>query len=137
MELDTSQIDRLRAAVSRLRQRMSDTERLTAAMGPVLQRQTQTRITDEKTDPSGKPWKKWSPSYAATRNATHSLLIDTRAMVNTIEWRMSGDEVTVGSSRPYAGYVDNVRQFVGLSDGNERELEMLALRILESYLEAA
>lgn len=135
IELDTSQIKKLAAAVRGIKSRVSNPSLFTRKLGPVLRRQTQQRILVEKSDPQGVPWKPWSPSYAKTRiPGRHSLLIDTRAMVNRIKWFQGPDSVEVGSAQPYAGHVNAARQFVGISAQNATEIEQLALGILEGIL---
>lgn len=135
IELDTTQLKKLAAAVRGIKRRIANPSTFTSKLGALLRKQTQKRIRTEKTTPAGEPWRPWSSGYAATRiPGKHSLLIDTRAMVQGIEWRANGDSVEVGSSQPYAGFVTAVRPFVGISDRNATEIEALAIGIMEGIL---
>ncbi|MEL6183076.1 MAG: hypothetical protein AAFU79_00535 [Myxococcota bacterium] len=74
----------------------------------------QDRISESKTSPAGEKWRAWSPAYAKTRSASHSLGIDTRAMVSSIDYEV-GRDVEVGATVDHAKYFNADRAFVGLS----------------------
>lgn len=136
--LDTSEIKRLRKAVAAISRKMRHIPTFTRALGPLLKAQTQRRINSEKTSPEGGPWKPWSVGYAKTRiPGKHSLLIDTKAMVSRIKWNAYANNVEAGSAQPYAGYVNAIRPFVGLSESNASEIEQLAISIIQGFLDNA
>lgn len=94
-------------------------------LGRLLVDQTKRRIESEKSSPDGDPWKLWEPSYAETRGAGHSLLIDTRALLNSLKASVTKDGASVSSDREYALAVQDKRPFLGLSASNEDEIQDL------------
>lgn len=107
--------------------------------------QTQRRLQHEKESPDGEAWPAWSEDYAETRTGAHSLLINSNQLVHSIEPGMpDGDEIAWGSNEDYAA-VQNFghefdhgtvpqRQYLGLSDTNQREMEDVALRFINDVL---
>jgi hypothetical protein len=94
-------------------------------LGRLLVAQTKRRIQTEKTSPDGRPWMKWSPSYAATRGAGHSLLMDTHELFESIKARVRVDGVSINSDRTYAAFVNRTRTFLGVSRSNSKEFGTL------------
>lgn len=102
---------------------------LGVALGePLLERiadevagQTRTRF-ETKREPSGRAWKPWSPAYAATRPPGASLLIDTGALLQSIETAVAGERVELLARRPYAGAVQGPRPYLGIGQNDAAEL---------------
>ncbi len=96
------------------------------AIGDLLVKQTRHRIEVEKTAPDGRAWARWTPSYASTRSAGHSLLIDTGALLNSIKASVTKKAgVSITSDRDYSGVVNARREFLGISKANSSELSAL------------
>lgn len=74
------------------------------------------RVRVLKRAPNGRPWKRWSPAYAKTRGAQHSLLVDSGLLLRSFDTYASpgGHIAQVSNSAPYAGYVQALRPFLGL-----------------------
>jgi phage gpG-like protein len=105
-------LDRLAKIGSRqLFQRMADL---------MVTRSKQRFIT--KRDPDDEPWDDWSDEYAATRPAAASLLMDSRKLRNSIEARVAGDVLQIGSEMDYAAAVQAKRPFFGVGRFDEEEL---------------
>lgn len=134
--LDTleAQLELLVRAVSR------QDPTLTELVGGIVESQTRRRLQDEKRAPdTGVPWAPWSPDYALTRHGGHSLLIDTGAMQDSIQYVADSEGVEVGTNLVYGPrhqYGDNsdagslgdlvggmpARPFLGVSAENAVEL---------------
>lgn len=130
LRFDTTELDRKLNAVLDVLARQPAPD-LVSAVGAEVQQQTRDRIEDEKRDPAGKPWAPWSPAYAATRGAQHSLLIDTGDLLASIKTIQRGNAVQVGSALVYARKQDAAREFIGLSESNEEDV----LRVIGRFLE--
>ena len=110
---------KLQGAANRLagaRQRSISTRRaLAQSIASHLEGLALRRMLVDKTDPDGVPWQPWQPSYADTRTAGHSLLIDTRELVESFTTYASpnGAIAQVLNSAPHAGYVQKARPFLG------------------------
>jgi phage virion morphogenesis protein len=143
IELDPSEITELATAIRLLQRRVDRKSNYTRLIGPLLKRQTQDRIRNQKSSPSGEAWAPWSTSYAATRTSRHSLLIDTRELLKTLEWDHDQDTVEIRSPKPYSGYLQHgtrkmpAREFLGLSGANRRDIEDLAAEVLQGFLDQA
>lgn len=121
--VDDSEVRILDKRIDRLPQ--LDRTELLDGIGELVASQTRHRIKEEKTEPSGKPWRQWSPDYAKTRKAHHSLLINEGApgLLESIQFLVTGDDrVEIGSDRIYAAVHQSDRTYLGLSAGNENEL---------------
>ncbi len=135
VELDTTQVVQLLHHVQRFRAWCMAPESAAQAVGLLVVQQTKHRINTEKKAPDGTAWAPWSASYAKTRGPQHSLLIDTRDMVDGIDMQFSGPDAVVSSDRPYAGKNQKTRPFLGLSDANAAEVEhTLATSALNAWL---
>lgn len=133
IDLTSRGMDRLIAKVTRIEKALHSPGMVKRAIGDLLVQQTKRRISVEKTEPSGRPWARWSPSYAATRSAGHSLLIDTGALLNSIKASVTKKSgVSIDSSVAYAGYVQSKRAFLGISKANSNELSTLVQKWMRS-----
>lgn len=138
IELDVSQIKLLLGHVQRFRMWCMSPESASQAVGELVRTQTKHRIEREKKAPDGTAWAPWSTAYAKTRGPQHSLLIDTRDMVDGLDMQFSGPDAVISSDRPYAGKHQDgphKRPFLGLSDANAAEVEhTLAASALNAWL---
>lgn len=116
-----------------------DSDQVVLRIVSMVESQTRARIEDGGPAPDGSPWPPWSPDYALTRHANHSLLRDTNAMLDSIEGKLTGKgEGVVGAYTVYAAshnYGDGKRgiprrQFIGLSDDDAGEIR----DVLEDYI---
>lgn len=136
------------ALVGRLREQ-SLRRRLIDALGTEVTSQTQRRIGQEKSDPSGTPWREWSRGYASSRHGSgnhgahagqlresggHSLLELSGHLLQSIRHQASDDSVSVGSDLVYARRQNFARQFMGLSRENESDLEEIMHDLVGSHL---
>lgn len=109
-----------------------DTAELSDNLGALIESSTKRRLGVEKTSPDGKQWAAWSASYAKTRGNEHSLLVNDNDLLESIQNYSKKSEVKVGSHLEYAarrhfggsefGYSDPAREYLGLSDRDERDL---------------
>lgn len=141
IDLDLRELAKAQGALDRL---MSfDRGELLAGVGAVVESQTRRRITDEKSDPDGKPWQSWSPRYAATRPPGKSLLQSEGQLLDSIQAFVDDDSVSVGSNLIYAraqqkGNPDAnlpARGYLGLSEQNMEELQAELVLFFESLLQ--
>lgn len=107
---------------------------LLATLGGELESQTKHRLSDEtKTGPDGAKWDDWSERYAKTRHEGHSLLQGEGHLHDSLQFAVRAAEVELGSNLIYAathqfGRPDDgipARPYLGISDGNRRDLEEL------------
>lgn len=109
------------------------------ALGAEIESQTRRRIQTEKTSPDGGRWQPWSSSYAATRGAGQSLLMDSGQLLMSIYQRVESHAVVVGTNKSYASDhqfgKDHLpaRPFLGLSDDDKEAVQNVANDYL-SYL---
>jgi hypothetical protein len=135
IELDTAQVLLLLGHVQRFHLWCMSPESASKDVGELVRTQTKHRIEREKKAPDGTPWAPWSAAYAQTRGPQHSLLIDTRDMVDGLDMQYSGPDAIVSSDRPYAGKNQATRPFLGISDANAVEIEhTLAASALNAWL---
>lgn len=80
-----------------------DIHQLLDSVGALVESQTKARIASGGPSPDGQPWAAWSPRYAKTRHAGQSLLNSEGYLFASISHQVAGDEVEIGSKRPYAG----------------------------------
>ncbi|WP_068087470.1 phage virion morphogenesis protein [Polycladidibacter stylochi] len=147
-------IDEISRAISALTDLR--TFELRDAIGALVVSQTQRRIDEEKTSPSGEPW-------AANREGSETL-VKTGALRDTIDLRLEGDDIIVGTPMIYGAihqfggtivpkeaqhlvfnaggrkiFAKQVtipaRPFLGLSADNTREIEELVTDILTELIE--
>lgn len=117
-------------------------------IGALVVSQTQSRIADEKEDPSGTPWADWTDRYAQTRHGGHSLLQGDGTLLNSINHQVIGGAVEVGSNLVYAGHHQfgskkgktgrgsgvPARPFLGVSPDNRDEIEDLVNDFIRDLL---
>lgn len=110
--------------------------RLVDTLGSEVEAQTRRRLSEEKTDPEGRPWVKWSDAYAAVRPERGGLLDRDGGLVDSIAYEVDGDAVTVGSNLVYAlvhqeGREDDMgipaRPYLGISAENLDDLGQLVI----------
>jgi len=83
-------------------------------LGAEIESQTKRRISDEKSYPgSGFAWPAWSPAYAETLSAGHSLLQNEGHLLESIQYASDFDRLEVGSNLVYAA----IHQFGGAAVG--------------------
>lgn len=137
MNVDTTEIDRLAVRLKGLAFMLARPAGIMRTVAQGVEHQTRRRIFFEKRAPDGRPWRPWSASYARTRGAGHSLLIDTRAMVDGLDSSSTAREATIFSRRPYAGRNQRTRPFLGLSAENVRDVEQWLAPALEDLFREA
>ena len=134
VEFDVEGVRYLSLGLSAMQRYLGDTRGLLQTMGAAVESQTKRRVQSEKRAPDGTRWKPWSPAYARTRHAGHSLLINRGHLQNSIRWALMGpDEVTIGTHLEYGprhqfGIGVPARPFLDpefVHDGNRRELELI------------
>lgn len=122
-------------AIARAFERLAsagDRRRLLDVIGATVESQTRRRLQDEKRDPDGKPWKKWTPEFAERRRSSGGILDMRGDLIDSITYDLGGTrEVDVGSNLVYArrhqvgdkspGVPE--RAFLGLSDANASEVD--------------
>lgn len=123
LTFDARELKRLLDRITQIERKLQASGTLKRLLGAILKRQTQDRITSEKAAPDGRPWAPWSDSYGKTRTAGHSLLRDTDALLNSIHARVTQEGAAVTSALPYSGANQKTRPFMGVSKGNEQEIE--------------
>ena len=82
----------------------ADLENVLGEIGQTLEDSARRRIAETKKSPEGKRWAPWSPAYAETRSAQHSLLRSTGNLLDSLTHQVdtSALEVEVGSNMVYA-----------------------------------
>lgn len=124
-------LDKLLSRITRIERRLKSPGALKRALGRLLVDQTKHRIEVEKTSPDGRPWALWSEKYARTRNSGHSLLIDSRDMLESIKATVRADVVAVTTGVPYGNRQNSSRPFIGISAENRQDIEQLVQDWLE------
>lgn len=82
----------------------ADTHGMLDAIGQQQEDSARKRIHETKKAPDGTRWAPWSASYAKTRGAQHSLLVNEGHLADTMTHRVvNKDSVEVGSNLIYAG----------------------------------
>ncbi len=103
------------------------------AIGKEVVSQTEERITNEQSAPDGTPWAGWSGSYKeykAKKQDGGAFLDASGALIDSLDYQATSDEVLVGSNLVYAAthqFGDEsrnieARPFLGISQQNEKEL---------------
>lgn len=121
----------------------ADTRKLLDVLGSEVESQTRRRITEEKTDPAGEPWKEWSEAYAARRPDRGGLLDLDGDLADSIAYIVGDDVVEVGSNLVYAhrhqvgdegeGGIP-ARPYLGISEENLSDLGDLVVVFLAKEL---
>ena len=93
--------------LKRLQERLNnlgglDVSKILNPIGAAIETQTRRRITEERESPEGEAWTEWSESYKKSRHQGHSLLQSSGALVNSIQYLVTGGQVEVGSNLVYA-----------------------------------
>lgn len=89
---DFSQFGALQRKIDRLQGLMDDD--LREGIGAILENSARRRFTT-KLGPDGQPWPGWSPGYAARRPGGKSLLMDSGALADSVQYEVGPDSVTV------------------------------------------
>jgi phage virion morphogenesis protein len=102
IRINTAQLKALHKKVKKASE--EDLFPLLDAIGDQQANSARRRIIETKKDPSGAPWKPWSPNYARTRHGGNTLLRDTGALVDSMTHQVDapGKAVNVGSNLVYA-----------------------------------
>ena len=125
LKLDERQMRMLIRRINEIEARLRASGTLKRQLGKLLVEQTRRRITSEKTAPSGRKWAPWTPEYAATRSAGHSLLVSTGALRDSIKASVTKDGASVTAGVDYSAAVNNARTFLGISSRNAKEIDAL------------
>ena len=130
------------AALERLDQ--DQLGQLVKDIGALVEDQTKLRIADGKTASDGSAWSAWSPAYAATRQARHSLLVSkgNPGLLTSIQSYSTGLEAIVGTNLVYGpvhqfGSDDGAipaRPYLGLSAEDRADVEALVTTRVEELL---
>ncbi len=105
--------------------------RLLEDVGAIVESQTRRRLGQEKKSPDGKSWKKWSDKYARTRNSGHKLLENKGHLMDSLDFKVIGTEVHIGSNLIYSATHQmgrgNIpaRPFLGISPENKNEINQV------------
>jgi phage virion morphogenesis protein len=112
-------------------------------IGRMLVASTRERIKDTKRSPENRPWAAWSNGTRLARTkrgtAARGLLYESGALLNSIQYQISGKTVIVGSNSPYASFLQDgtdrmpARPFVGISQDDNSRIE----NILRAHLKTA
>lgn len=90
--------------------------------------QTQARLKTGKRSPDGQTWPAWSPAYAATRGAGHSLLIDEKDLLRRLRVEPSGGDLLFGTPLDYPVFHQEgegvpMREWLGIGAGDVDPLQ--------------
>lgn len=115
-----------------------DTQRLLEILGSEAESQTRRRLSEEKTDPTGRPWDKWSDDYGARRPAKGGILDLDGGLIDSIAFEVENDAITVGSNLVYAlvhqeGWEEKnipARPYLGVSADNLEDLGDLVIAFI-------
>lgn len=147
IDVDAPELERLQQRL--LKATRVDFHEMLEGIGGVVESQTRRRIQDEKSTPSGTRWREWSEKYAESQHGAenhaphpgerresqgHTLLSLSGALLDSIQFLRTFDEVEVGSNLKYANRQNEARQFVGLSDENNAEVLALVEDFLDQHL---
>jgi phage gpG-like protein len=113
-------------------------------VGQKAQQSVKQRIQQVKQDPDNAPWSPWMPRTEKYRthkgNAGQGLLWDEGTLLNSIQMQADGGGVSVSTSVPYAGYLQDgtermaARPILGWSDSDVSEMEFSAIHFIEAML---
>lgn len=137
LEINLRSIARVQGKLDRLAG--MDFSGMLERVGGVAESQTHRRLQETKRDPDGNPWKDWSRAYAASNHGQpvhephpgqlreaggHSILYLEGHLDESIEWQVEGgDTLILGSNLEYAGRQNAERQFLGVGEDDQREIE--------------
>lgn len=126
----------------------ADLDEIGYAVGQLVEDQTKRRIADDKTSPEGTAWAAWSPAYAATRGAKHSLLVGegNPGLLESIQNYTEGNLIRVGTPLVYGAIHQKggadvgkpglpAREYLGISDSNAGEIGELVIGMVEDLLQ--
>jgi len=134
LKLDERQMRMLIRRINEIEERLRASGTVKRQLSKLLVEQTRRRITSEKTAPSGRKWAPWSPEYAATRSAGHSLLIATGGLRDSINASVTKEGASVTAGVDYSAAVNKRRRFLGISSRNQKEIDVLINDWLERSL---
>lgn len=101
--IGVEELKRLRLKLTALADKLGASTALAEAIGAQQRDSAKRRIKLTKRGPDGKQWAPWSERYAKSRGRQHSLLVDTRALEQSMTYNVvSPLEVEVGSNLKYA-----------------------------------
>lgn len=129
------QVEGLQAVADRLnRLTTAQYDELLEQVGATVESQTRRRLSTEKEAPDGSPWAPLSDQWAA-KKAEHSsggMMEYQGQLMDSISYRVSGDEVAIGTGLVYGaihqlggepvGLPIPARPYLGLSTDNANEL---------------
>lgn len=124
-EIEEASLARLRRVFARLRDLAN--RKLYVKVGKRIVEQTLRRF-ESKTDPEGKPWKRWSPNYTAPKHASHTLLKDTHTLHKAVaqnardKFLIRDNTLVIGVDVAYAAPVQAARPFFGMGPADSREV---------------
>lgn len=103
----------------------------------VAKTQYEDRIETGKRDPNGNRWRSWSPGYAATRQAHHSIGVDTSEMLETIRRKFKPDRADIYADADHAPHFAKTRPMAGFNQRDMRQVERaFSLRLAEMVEDA-
>lgn len=139
-------------AIDKLEERIAaiagfDRRKLLDVIGSTVESQTRRRIEEDKTDPEGVAWPKWSEKYAKTRRANQRMLDGEGDLLDSIGYVPDAEQVEIGvgvetgSNLIYAATHQmgddsrNIpaRAYLGLSLDDESELE----KVVDDFISRA
>lgn len=132
MVIDLSGMVPARRALQRLGS--LDIDRLLQTLGSELESQTRRRISEEKTDPEGRPWAPWSENYESKPGG--KMLERDGNLLDSLAFEVDDDAVTVGSNMVYAATHQYgrsgipARPYLGVSVENVDDLNELVINFI-------
>jgi phage virion morphogenesis protein len=122
--------------------RLKNPAPLLAEIGRILSDSTKDRIKNTKTDPNGAQWAPWALGtlIGRTRRGTAGtgLLYESGALYNSIETQINPTSVLVGSSSPYARFLQSgtphmpARAFLGISTQDQGRIDVVLKKYIQS-----
>lgn len=118
------QIEQLMRQIRALQLELASPDAFLQPLADTVKGQTEARFKT-KLDPEGQTWSPWKPSYAKTRKAGDSLLIDMSThregphLKDSIEIRFGRGVFEVGSDVEYAAPNQATRPFLGIGPADE------------------
>lgn len=104
-------------------------------------KQAKFRIRTSKTDPDGRPWRRWAAATVKARarrgSLTGGLLYDTGRLYNSFTVSSSKQRVTIKNTTEYSGYLQRGtlrmprRQFLGFGRDSKREI----IKLFQNYMQ--
>ncbi|MCX4025051.1 phage virion morphogenesis protein [Endozoicomonas sp. SM1973] len=163
LDINLRGIDRLNQLIERLQVLGTDNSEILDVLGALAEDQIRRRIEEEQTAPDGTPWPEWSSGYSTTRHSNQGLLQSEGHLLDSINYVVGIDDVTVETNLLYAAihqyggiikpkngrflafqlgsqtvFAKEVtipaRPFMGLSDDNQDEIEQVLVDWVESLV---